>query len=221
MTNKITKIFIFIVFSLITTNCQSSRADYNKEKQNVTKYLKSSSSDSLSKQMDLNNLDRCPILIKQNPWTEDGVRQVWLDEARHIISKGIGLDVSESKSYEIMNHPKNKNWKLVYVGKWKDIEAINKKVRLIAMQYNVTKEKSGVMRVYYESLDDKNKNIPEMPLKLIKPTYGDELCTLKWHNKYGYNAIAENYRELKPGFWNWIFRKHDLVITGKIIEVKE
>ena len=91
----------------------------------------------------------------------------------------------------------------------------------IISKQNINNFYNGAIRNYFESQDDKNQQIFEMPLKLIKPTSGDELCILKWHNKYGYNAIAETKRQIRPGFWNWLFRNHELIVTGKVIEVNE
>lgn len=191
------------------------------ETERAAHYLRTSSKEPLTKQMDMNDLSGCPILIG-NVWdgydskNGAGIDQIWLGVSWRSYS-GISLDSSpENKSYNIQ---KSSTDKLVYVGKWQYINKIGKNVRLISAQ--ATDDfYHGSMRNYFESMDDQNKKIPATPLKLIKPTHGDELCILKWHNKYGYNAIAENYRQLRPGFWNWLFRNHELVITGKVIDAE-
>ena len=46
---------------------------------------------------------------------------------------------------------------------------------VLSIQDNNPKYESDPLRNLYESMDDKNKNIPQMPLKLIKKAEGDEL----------------------------------------------
>lgn len=219
----ISKITTISLVSLLIASCTDSKQRSQTEAKVITNLLKTASSDPIEKQMDKDDLNGCPILIK-NVWdgyghkNGAGVDQTWL-RGTWYSERGIGLDSRpQYKSYVIQ---KSKISKLIYVGKWQRVEKIGKNIRLISAQFDDPKEKSGGIRNYYESMDEQNKKIPEMPLKLIKPTYGDDICILKWHAKYGYNAIAENYRQLRPGFWNWLFRNHELIITGKIVEAKE
>lgn len=223
---KLSILIVVLTLSLVV-GCKAKGSDLRE----VLPYLKISSEDSFDKQMNLNDLSGCQILIEQGEWklTKYGSErhnnisylwtrnQTWKKQNNWESNRSVELDRTE-KSYELL---RNKSWSLVYVGKWQYIEKIGKKVRLIAQQYNNNAENSASIHFEFESQDTKNQKIPEMPLKLIKPTYGDELCILKWHAKYGYNAIAETYKKLRPGFWAWLFRDYETVFTGKIVESKE
>jgi hypothetical protein len=219
-------ITLSVIAALIAScSVRSSEA----ERRAVTKALQGSTSESLEKQMNVNDLSGCPILIEQGEWKTDkfgtGRSQTWLDEM--LTSTGISLDHTEFKSYKVgemadkNKKHSHKDSRLIYVGPWKYVEKLGKQIRLVSMQDNRPEKTSGRVINFYESLDPQNQKIPAMPLKLIKPAYGNEFCILKWHIKYGYNGIAETYRQLRPGFWNWLFRNHELVVTGKIIEAKE
>jgi len=238
MKKLITVSTILILLSI--TSCRAfEHRTLEQDSDVLVPLLQGSSSKSLSQQMDANDLRGCSVLIEQSPWhftkygsekagkfKKSNVRylwdrdQVWKMENGWESHRSIEVDRTE-KSYEIGRTPKDPDSSLVYVGKWQYVEKIGKQIRLIGKQHNDPKESSDVIRVEYESLDSQNQKIPEMPLKLIKPAYGDEFCILKWHIKYGYNGIAETYKKLRPGFWAGVFRDYETVITGKIIEAKE
>ena len=222
------QLILFTIFSLSFVTIYKSEGSDLKD---VMPYLKTSSDDSFSKQKDMNDLSGCQILIEQGEWnlTKYGSErhnninylwtrsQTWRKQNNWESNRSVELDRTE-KSYELLEA---KEWSLVYAGKWEYVKKIDKNIRLIAQQHNDKSKKSGALHVEFESQDSQNQKIPAMPLQLIKPTYGDELCILKWHNKYGYNAIAETYRQLRQGFWAWLFRDYELVVTGKIVEIEE
>ena len=201
----------FIVVTALTiliTSCQvqSSEAERN----SITKALQGSTSESIAKQMDVNDLGGCDILIEQGSyndktgkitrggWNKTGVSQVWLTpNSTWETHSGIGLDHPNFKSYKVgemadknQKHS-HKDSRLVYLGPWKYVEKLGKQIRLISIQENDLKEKSGAIRNFYESLDSQNQKIPEMSLKLLKPAYGDEFCILKWHINMATTALQK------------------------------
>lgn len=233
MKKLITVTAILILLSIV--NCGAGSLE--KDSDVLVPLLQGSSSKSAAnKQMDVNDLEGCQILISQK-WDGyeskfgAGTDQTWLKGNGWLSERGISLDSAKiDKSYKIGEMAdKNERFshqdsRLVYVGPWQYIKKIDRKIRLFSIQENDPKEKAGVIRNFYESLDPQNQKIPEMPLKLLKPAYGDEFCILKWHIKYGYNAIAETkkvYREGVLGFFDRIFQVYIRVPTGKIIEAKE
>lgn len=139
------------------------------------------------------------ILIKQDKWEYDkvGHRYLWQrhqdwynPEISMITSTGAVLD-STDKSYDVVLDPHRE---LIYLGKWHYVPKIGKKIRLMALQATV----GGGIRAQFESLDDKNKNIPAMPLTLKNDIKrggfsldAEELARIKWHDKYGYNAVYD------------------------------
>ena len=228
------KLLIFITTAiLINTSCNSAQSLKREkvEQKVVASYLSGSSSNTLESQNDPNNLKGCPILIEQGDWRQTssgkkivtytwGKRMVWLMANGWEIRRGVSIDAyPEIKSYHFPSHPENKNSHLVYIGPWKHIEELQKNIRLIGYQGKNPNRKSTGIRYDYESMDERNKKIPEMTLKLVQKTYDfDELCNIKWIAKYGYNAIAENTKELEPGFWPWLLRIRYTVLTGRIID---
>ena len=44
---------------------------------------------------------------------------------------------------------------------------------------------------------------------------------MKRYDKYGYNAIAETKRVWARGIWCKLMLKHELIVTGKIIQAQE
>lgn len=82
---------------------------------------------------------------------------------------------------------------LIYVGKWHYVKKMDKNIRYVACQ-------TDQLHGYFEVMDEKNKDIKYMPLKLkypIKPftRESEELNIIKWFDRYGYNA----YVDLKTG----------------------
>jgi len=222
--NKKFMLIVILILNSITIYGANAR-----DLKEVIPYLQKANEDSFSKQQDVNNFEGCAVLIEQGKykesgntergeWEQDGVHQVWLRGTSWLESRGISLDSSpKNKSYEIL---KSKNDRLVYVGKWQYIDKLGKNIRLISMQ-DINDFYNGAMRNYYESMDEQNKKIPEMPLKLFRPASGGELCIIKWHNKYGYNAIAETkkvYRGGVIGIIDRIFQYYAIVPTGRIID---
>lgn len=230
------KLLIIISTILFTnTSCNSHNSIQKKETEQkiIASYLTGSSSNTLESQNDPNNLKGCPILIEQGDWELNssgkkivtytwGKERVWMMNNGWEIHGGIALDAyPNNKSYYFPNHPKNKNSYLVYVGPWKYVKQLQKNIRLIGHQEKNPNRESTGLRYNYESMDERNKKIPEMTLKLLQKTYDfDELCVIKWMAKYGYDAIAENTKELEPGFWPWLLRIRETVLTGRIIDAE-
>ena len=82
---------------------------------------------------------------------------------------------------------------LIYIGKWKYIKKIDKNIRYVACQ-------TDKLYGYFEIMDNINKNIQYMPLKLKYPVKAftkdsEKINLIKWFDKYGYNA----YVDLKTG----------------------
>jgi len=228
MNRKIINIAALIALSATLTNCQSAEQK-QAEQQVMNQYLKSSKSlesKTTTKDDDLYNLKGCPILLTLGKWRHREIPyslgggsaqerdQDWFD-GRFVTSTGTGIYYGgrEYKSYEIM---KDKDWKLIYIGKWQYVPKLDQHVRLLGTQHKAS------ISSPYEIMDETNKKIPEMPLKLIQRTHGGiELCEIKWVHKYGYNAVAETYRQIRPGFWNWLFRNKELIVTGRVVEAEE
>lgn len=184
---------------------------------------------------DNSDLIGCHILTELGKWEIDeykngikvwGRRQAWLSPYGNLETiTGFSVDFyrgtstpqiqTETHLYKEKQKPSNR---FVYIGPWKHIVKIDKEIRFFAY----TGSGGGDLFYQYESRNSENEKIKEQPFSIVGvPPTQFGLCLVKWTSKHGYNAIAENHREIIPGFWNWIFRNHQLKITGKIIEAEE
>ena len=215
MRKKINTAILILILST-TISCSSKRYEpiISKEEFNeVADFL-----------IDKKGIETCPILIKLTKWETGYLQsgeQWWgrdysiLSRSGHLVSSSsIGLDGRTDTVQESQNKQKN----LAYIGPWKYVKPIGKKIRFFATQHI-----SGHnLYLQYESYSSQRAKIKEKPLTLIKKKRRPRgECLTRWFNKFGHNAIAESHRQLIPGFWNWIFRNHETIITGKIIQVEE
>ena len=84
---------------------------------------------------------------------------------QHIKTREIEItweDTDDFKSYTKEDRWKNRP--LVYIGEWEHDEQLDKDIRLIKRQIL----SDGDIIPTYETMDEKNKDIPAMPLKLIR-----------------------------------------------------
>ncbi len=111
------------------------------------------------------------ILVGKSKWqmrNAKGRGDYYAREVRrqHIKTKEIEITfegIDKFKSYT----RENDDWKndpIVYIGEWEYDEQLGKNIRLIKRQGL----KYGAIRSTYETKDEKNKDIPPMPLKLIR-----------------------------------------------------
>lgn len=133
---------------------------------------------------------------------------------------GISLDYNRKNSNSFFV-TKQLNLHPIYIGPWHYSPTIQKSIRFFAYY----PKEGGNVSYQYESMTEKNKNIPEKTFslsstaKIAPDRFG--LCVVKWVAKYGYNAIAETEKKFRYGFFGWLFRDYELVPTGKIIQAKE
>jgi len=172
---------LFILFILLSLSNCLGKGNYTKkgQRESWNKFIQSNSSDNW-------------IIIKQGNWEYNkwGTKYIWdknynifNSDTNIITSSSLPIDRTE-KSYECIE--KYGTDKLMYVGKWQYYNKIGRKIRLIACGF----------RAEYESMDEKNKKIPFKPLTLYRPIKrggldleAEEIALIKWHNKYGYNAV--------------------------------
>ncbi len=214
MRKKINIAILFLILT-ISISCSSKRYEpiiSEEEFNEVADFL-----------IDKKGIETCPILTKLDKWKKIGENHdyIWrrkysiLSRSGHLVSSSsIALDGRTDTVKESQNKQKN----LAYIGPWKYVKPIGKKVRLFSTQHI-----SGHnLYLQYESYSDQRAKIKERPLTLVKKQRRPRgECLTRWFDKFGNNAVAETHRQLIPGFWNWIFRNHELVITGKIIQVEE
>ena len=221
---KIISLFIAV---LLITNCSSSNSKETHSRPRDVRYI--------IELLDGDNSDLygCSLLIKMSPWEVD---DKWGGFDRRTSWRGIMLQSErsegfseESRSTTIQKDPK---YSLIYIGKWHHVKRIDKDIRLIGYQ-NVDKTPArfgfsssfGEIHHDFEARNEENEKIKEMKFKLAvipKNTHKqDSECAIKWYDKYGYNAIAETKRVWARGIWGKLMLKHELIVTGKIIETEE
>jgi hypothetical protein len=184
---------------------------------------------------EVNNLDRCPILIDMGGWERYGkelYKDTWNRDrswynGKIIASGGVSLDFGQEDNSSYVQS--QSNLIPIYIGPWHPITLTHttgffpftkthkqeKQIRFFAY----TGIGGGEIKYQYESMTEQNKNIPQKEFSL---PYGSaqyppnpfDLCVVKWTAKFGYNAIAE-VKSKNP------FSKNYLIPTGKIIEARE
>ena len=217
---------LFLVITILLNSCANFKED-QREIRHIMQLLDGDNSD----------LYGCILPIRITSWK---YREEWGGGYNRIISwrgdndriqleRFEGFSENKSESTIIQNNPK---YSLIYVGKWHHVKRINKDIRLIGYQ-NVDKTPArfgfsssiGEIHHDFEEKTEENEKIKEkkFTLAVIPENHHkqDSECAIKWYDKYGYNAIAETKRAWYPGFWGEVFLKHQLIVTGKIIDAEE
>ena len=176
------------------------------------------------------------VLVGLGEWEQKRTynKSIWDRDVRWMNTRtgwtretGVELDFDPSKesSPAILKSP---NWQLISIGPWHYVPKIDKEIRFIAWQGKSADGKKFIRShifFAFESKTEENKKIPAKPFKLSAPPSDDyQYSVAAWFSapdNQNYNLILENYRRLLPGFWNWIFRNHELIFTGNVIEDKE
>lgn len=213
------KIFLqlFFVTLLLTNSCTLDTSDRYKDTMNETLNPLSGKIKEVQNIDDVEDMGGCQFLIELNPWSKKSSkwglsitrRNVWKDG--RINNYGLfGLDESSKllgKYHDDKHH-------LIYIGPWQLSKPINKQIRF----YAYYSKNGGEISYQFESMNDKNKGIPQKSFNLIPnskyPPDKFGLCVTKWIANHGYNAISE-VKSKNP------FSKNYLMPTGNVIEVDE
>ena len=188
------------------------------------------------------SLDRCQTPYDIWNWTPsnglwNGVNygtNVW---SRNVSSIGVDRIIREGNGYldygpndtSSFASKNKKTHHILYIGPWQKTtlnhykksfpytksHSEEKQIRFFAY----TGKNGGRIFYQFESMNEENKKIKEQ--KLILPKTGKldgfnshfDLCTIKWIDNFGYNAIAE-VKSKNP------MSKNYLVPTGRVIEIE-
>lgn len=219
------KILSLIVMLMVATSCY---ADMMPNEQKAINELLQDTKTRKFRESDFkdNDFSGCGFLIELGEWERlNNDPNIWDKNYSWINSRldwmnhtGIYLN-HHTSTPKIQSQTKLNKKRFVYIGPWQYDKVIGKEIRFFAYQ-----DVDGANLGYqFETKTTKNSSIKERPFSLsgkYAPN-GFKLCVVKWIANYGYNAIAENHRQLRPGFWNWLFRNHELVITGNIVQAEE
>lgn len=184
----------------------------------------------------------CSLFHKMGKWESYKVngnddiywvrRQTWINKKFY---NETGINIRKNSDWFSSNIVKSSDKSLVYVGPWHDViltysnrsflrelsslRSYKKTIRLIGAQTNNT------LWAYFEEKNKKNSEVKEKKLDLIEPvnlSNMNSLCYIKWTAKHNsYNAKPETIRQLAPGILNKLLLRHEIVVTGKVIEVEE
>lgn len=178
---------------------------------------------------DNRELYECSLPIKMRKWEKIESSETFFRDQSWRWNDGVTQSeknerlTNQSDSIKIQQDPQTK---IIYIGKWHHVKKIGNDIRVIG--YQITDKKRSVygeIRHQFEFRNEENEKIKEMKFALAvipKNTHKqDSECAIKWYDKYGYNAIAETERVWARGFWGKLMLKHELIVTGKVIESEE
>lgn len=219
MTN-LNRFYLLSIAIFLITNCSISNS---KEPHSGPRYA--------MELLDGDNSDlyECALLIKMGPWNKS---EKWDSWSRRVSLRwndgitqtetGVGLYLNED-SAKIQQDPQKK---LIYIGKWRHVKKIGKDIRLIGYQI-IDKKRYAYAEInhQFETRTPENEKIKEMKFTLAAIPKNihkqDSECAIKWYDKYGYNAIVETKRVWARGIWGKLMLKHELIVTGKVIQAEE
>jgi len=184
----------------------------------------------------IEGLKKCPVDYEILTWSKvknrnktwsQSVSSIGLD--RVIRGGNIYLDKEPNDHFPPSNKLNKKTHHTLYIGPWQKatlnhykksfpytkFHSKEKQIRFFAY----TGKNGGRIFYQFESMNEENKKIKEQ--KLILPKTGKldgftshfDLCTIKWIDNFGYNAIAE-VKSKNP------MSKNYLVPTGRVIEIE-
>ena len=228
MTN-LNRFYLLLITIFLTTNCSISNSKEPFGPRYAMELLDGDNSD----------LYECALLIKLGGWEPSTSRDdVWGRNLSLRYNNGVTqLETGENINYTFKNGSseiqQNNSTSLIYIGKWHHVKKIGKDIRLIGYQNvnNKTPTRFGFSSHYgeinhqFETRTPENEKIKEMKFTLSvipKNTHKqDSECSIKWYDKYGYNAIVETKRVWARGIWGKLMLKHELIVTGKVIQAEE